>query len=211
MFKLDKLQIFKADQALFQPVSLMIEAGQIATIKGPSGIGKSTILSDILGTLEPGFKRSGHIYLNGSEISDVAVEQRHIGILFQEDLLFPHLNVYQNLVFGVPSHWTKKEKQQRIKEALAEAGLAGFESRDIATLSGGQRSRVSLLRTLLSEPRLMLLDEPFSKLDDSLREQFRGWVFSQLKQQNIAAVLVTHDQQDIPDGAVCIELEASHA
>jgi len=210
-FELINFQIKLNNKPLFKPFSLNIKAGQIGAITGPSGSGKSTILSDILGILTANFSRSGSILLNGKKMTDLPTEQRQIGIFFQDDLLFPHLNVFENLVFGLPAALSKKQKSQSISEALTHAGLQGFEKRDIATLSGGQRARISLLRTLLSEPKLILLDEPFSKLDEELRDQFRNWVFNQIQQQNIPAVLVTHDIRDIPASAVKTELEVSYA
>lgn len=210
-FELTNFQIQLNKEPLFEPFSLHVKAGQIGAITGPSGSGKSTILSDILGVLAAGFSRTGYIKLNDKEITGLPTEQRHIGIFFQDDLLFPHLNVFENLVFGLPAKLSRRAKTEKISEALAHAGLEGFEKRDIATLSGGQRARISLLRTLLSEPKLILLDEPFSKLDEQLRDQFRSWVFSQIQQQNIPAVLVTHDSRDIPDSAVKIQLEVCYA
>ena len=210
-FELTDFQITLNNEALFEPFSLHIKAGQIGAITGPSGSGKSTILSDILGVLPAIFSRSGNIRLNEKDITGLPTGQRHVGIFFQDDLLFPHLNVFENLVFGIPAKLSKKEKALKISSALSHAGLQGFEKRDIATLSGGQRARISLLRTLLSEPKLILLDEPFSKLDEELRDQFRSWVFKQIQLQDIPAVLVTHDARDIPESAVKIELEVSYA
>ncbi|MHA2939597.1 ATP-binding cassette domain-containing protein [Vibrio sp. RC27] len=206
-FELIDFQIAMGDSPLFEPFSLTVKAGQVGAITGPSGSGKSTILSDILGDLAPVFSRKGGMILNGTELSGIPTSKRQIGILFQDDLLFPHLNVFENLVFGLPSKLSQQQKHERISSALNHAGLSGFEERDIATLSGGQRSRISLLRTLLSEPKVILLDEPFSKLDETLRDQFRSWVFSQIQTQNIPAVLVTHDVKDIPDSAVKTQLK----
>ncbi|MFT5008416.1 MAG: putative thiamine transport system ATP-binding protein, partial [Granulosicoccus sp.] len=153
----------------------------------------------------------GEILLNGNSLRTVPIERRQVGILFQDDLLFPHLNVFENLLFGLPAHFSRDEKTARIQDALSESGLGSYALRDIATLSGGQRARISLLRTLLSEPKLMLLDEPFSKLDRTLRGQFRAWVFEQLGHQHIPVVLVTHDPEDIPDGSRIVDLEAPDA
>ncbi len=206
-FELVDYQLRLHQQPLFQHFSVKINPGEILAITGPSGSGKSTLLSDISGVLAATFFSKGEMLLNGKSLRPLKIAQRKVGILFQDDLLFPHLNVYQNLVFGLPEHLNKSQKQQRITEALIEADLEGFEIRDIATLSGGQRSRISLLRTLLSEPKLILLDEPFSKLDKSLREQFRPWVFQHISEQNIPAVLVTHDNDDIPNESHTVKLE----
>jgi putative thiamine transport system ATP-binding protein len=117
-----------------------------------------------------------------------------LGLLFQDPLLFPHLSVAENLCFGMPAQ--RQDKQALATQSLREMGLEGFENRDPATLSGGQKSRVALLRTLLSEPVAVLLDEPFNKLDASLRREVRETVFARLRNAGLPVVLVTHDQED---------------
>jgi putative thiamine transport system ATP-binding protein len=124
-------------------------------------------------------------------------ERRRLGLLFQDDLLFPHLTVGGNLAFAMPPDVRPRaERERRIAAALAEAGLEGFALRDPATLSGGQRARVALLRTLLAEPRALLLDEPFGKLDADLRDAFRRFVFEHARERGLPMVLVTHDSVD---------------
>jgi putative thiamine transport system ATP-binding protein len=199
---LDSIQINLNGSELFSPVSLSVEPGRIVTVMGPSGCGKSTLLASICGNLEPGFSLSGTIRLGDRILNDVPMENRRIGILFQDDLLFPHLDVFGNMAFGLPSQLTFEQKKERIRTALAMADLSGFEKRDIATLSGGQKARVSLLRTLLSEPEAILLDEPFSKLDKQLRQNVREFVFSQITKLAIPALLVTHDIDDAPDETI---------
>ncbi|WP_230390386.1 ATP-binding cassette domain-containing protein [Reinekea sp. G2M2-21] len=211
IFTLNQYQIFLNNQPLFQPLSTQLSTGELLAITGASGSGKSTIMADISGVLAPVFNSQGQIHLNGRDLRPLPVEQRKVGILFQDDLLFPHLNVYENLVFGLPGKWSKTEKKERIHQVLQQATLADYQDRDIATLSGGQRARIALLRTLLSEPDLILLDEPFSKLDKALREQFRPWVYDQIRQLNIPAILVTHDHDDIPKGSQTLHLEIQHA
>ena len=194
---LENLQVRLKQQWLFDPVSVTVTPGSIATVMGPSGCGKSTLLAAICGNLDPGFCLSGTVSLDGRELNHVPMEKRKVGILFQDDLLFPHLDVFGNLAFGLSA---VDDREARIRSALANADLEGFEHRDIATLSGGQRARVSLLRTLLSEPRAILLDEPFSKLDQQLRQNVREFVFSAVLKLNIPALLVTHDANDAADG-----------
>lgn len=204
--KLVDFSVRLAQQPLFQTLNVQLAAQEVLAVVGSSGAGKSSLLAAIAGTLDPHFSISGDIYLAGNNLYRVPIEQRRVGILFQDDLLFPHLNVYQNLVFGLSKKLSKKEKMTRIDSALAAAELAGYGKRDPATLSGGQRARIALLRTLLAEPALILLDEPFARLDQSLRIQFRDWVFQQIRYLQIPAVLVTHDHSDIPTGAQVIKL-----
>lgn len=206
-FRLTDLSITIGQITLFSPINLTLSAGEIGTIMGPSGSGKSSLLAAISGTLGPDFQIDGDIELGERSLLGVKVQHRRVGILFQEDLLFPHLNVAQNLLFAVPAELSRQQRQQRVSRALASAELSGFEDRDIATLSGGQRARISLVRTLLSEPDLILLDEPFAKLDLALREPFRRWVFGRITALDIPALLVTHDPNDCPDLARRVELQ----
>lgn len=168
--------------------------GQVLTVMGPSGSGKSTLLAALIGALPPGFTASGRVLLNGRDLSGLPTAERRIGLLFQDDVLFPHLSVAQNLGFGLRPGGAKSERLARIEAALADMGLHGFGPRDPATLSGGQRARVALARTLLAEPLALLLDEPFSRLDQSLRAQIRDLVFNAAR--SLPVILVTHDPED---------------
>lgn len=197
--ELDKVKVSYNNTDLFDPISIIIRKGEIATVMGPSGCGKSTLLSAISGNLSHDFYLQGDILLEGKSLIKVPMELRSIGILFQDDLLFPHMDIGNNLAFAIPKDVSKKERKQRINKVLETAGLKGFYKRDPATLSGGQRARVSLLRSLLAEPKALLLDEPFSKLDKELKDQMRSFVFSQIRKMNIPALLVTHD----PDDSAC--------
>jgi putative thiamine transport system ATP-binding protein len=163
---------------------------------GPSGSGKSSLLAFICGTLDPAFRAIGRVRLDGADIGNLAPERRRLGILFQDDLLFPHLSVGGNLAFGLPAGLPSRERRTRAMAALAEAGLSGFVDRDPASLSGGQRARVALLRMLLSEPKALLLDEPFGRLDSHLRGQFRQLVFARARAQGLPVLMVTHDRED---------------
>lgn len=204
--ELENLQVSYKGNHLFLPVDLTIPQGRIATIMGPSGCGKSTLLAAIAGNLEYGFEVKGSIILNGRELNSTRMEKRKVGILFQDDLLFPHFDVMGNLLFGISGHLSVNEKHSRIMSVLERAGLQDFARRDVATLSGGQKARVSLLRTLLSEPEAVLFDEPFSSLDKPLRSSFRNFVHEQIMQLNIPALLVTHDEADSCGGYI-IELK----
>ncbi|MCT8329323.1 ATP-binding cassette domain-containing protein [Albidovulum sediminis] len=175
----------------------LIRPGETLTVMGPSGSGKSTLLAAITGTLAPAFTLSGRVRLDGVDITHMPTEARRVGILFQDELLFPHLSVGGNLAFGLRPHVRgRAERRARIEEALEAIGLAGFFDRDPATLSGGQRARVALMRMLLSEPCALLLDEAFSKLDATLRGQIRELVFDTARDQGLPVLQVTHDISD---------------
>lgn len=210
-FELQQLSVDLHHKPLFAPLSIELRAGDIATVMGPSGSGKSTLLAAICGTLSPAFGIKGLMRLNERNLARLPVEDRGVGILFQDDLLFPHLDVYHNLAFALPPGLGKTERRDQIESALASANLPGQGKRDVATLSGGQRARVSLLRTLLAEPELILLDEPFAKLDQTLRQNFRDWVFARIQEMGIPALLVTHDPADRPAGGPLLQLESPYA
>lgn len=201
MLNIQNLTIAQQGQPLFSALSLTVEPGEVVTLTGVSGSGKSTLLNWMIGDLDPAFVATGALWLNAVRCDTLPIEARHIGLLFQDDLLFPHLSVGHNLAMALPAaRGDARARRQRVEHTLAAIGLAGFHDRDPATLSGGQRARVSLMRTLLAEPRALLLDEPFSKLDAVLRTEFRALVFAQIALQNIPTLLVTHDPGDVPPG-----------
>ncbi len=145
---------------------------------------------------------------SGGEAQTLAAQALwQLGILFQDPLLFDHFSVGQNLQLALPENVRGEARKTAVEEALSRAGLAGFAPRDPVTLSGGQRARVSLLRALLARPEALLLDEPFSRLDASLRAGFRRWVFEELARQAIPAILVTHDREDCPPTGRCLAME----
>ncbi|APX94031.1 ABC transporter ATP-binding protein [Halomonas sp. 1513] len=182
-----------------------VAPGEVLTVMGPSGSGKSTLLAYAAGFLAPAFHASGQVLLGGQDVTALPAEQRGIGLLFQDPLLFPHLSVAGNLRFGLPR--ATPDKSARVEAALADIGLAGFGARDPATLSGGQQARVALMRLLLSAPKAVLLDEPFSKLDMALRHEMRQLVFDQLRAAGLPSLLVTHDHADAEDaGGQVVEL-----
>jgi putative thiamine transport system ATP-binding protein len=187
-----------AGKVLVPPLDVAVGPGEVLSVMGPSGSGKSTLLAFIGGFLDPAFAASGRVEVDGRDVTGLPAETRGIGILFQDDLLFPHLSVGQNLAFGLAAGVRgKHERRARVAAALENAGLAGFADRDPATLSGGQRARVSLMRALLAEPRALLLDEPFSKLDGALRDEFRAFLFSDLRRRGLPTIQVTHDPADV--------------
>lgn len=185
--------------------------GELQVITGPSGIGKSTLLHWLLGNVPEHVAISGQIMLSGTDITDLAIEQRRVGLLMQDVYLFPHLNVQDNICFALPknpqffsSKLQRSSNKQRRLEALnmlEQINLAHLAKRYPQNLSGGERSRVGLIRALANQPQVMLLDEPFAALDPSSREQMGSWAFQQLADQNIPIVMVSHDVEDIPSSA----------
>jgi putative thiamine transport system ATP-binding protein len=183
---LDGVFIRLPGRVLIPPLTCSVAPGEVTTVMGPSGCGKSSLLAFICGTLDPAFTAGGRVRLGDAEIGNLPPERRRIGILFQDDLLF--------------------------EAALAEAGLAGFGDRNPATLSGGQRARVALLRTLLSEPQALLLDEPFGRLDLRLRGRFREAVLEHARSRGLPTLLVTHDPEDAAAaGGPVIEITITEA
>jgi putative thiamine transport system ATP-binding protein len=196
------------ERPLIRQLSLAVAAGEIATVMGPSGSGKSSLLQLLCGTLDPAFRWSGRFLLDGVELAALPPERRRVGILFQDDLLFPHLSVGDNLAFGLSASLRDRgERRRRVTAALKEADLEGYGERDPATLSGGQRARVALMRTLLAEPKALLLDEPFAKLDANLKQRFRAFVFDHARAERLPTLMVTHDVADAEfAGGAIVEL-----
>lgn len=194
---LQNLALTLNGKALIKPFSLDVAPSEIVTLMGPSGCGKSSLLSAISGGLAGAFSQSGTVTINGRDISRLPPAKRRIGRLFQDDLLFPHLSVGENLLFGMP-RGPRDQRIAKMRAALLEIELEGSETRSPQTLSGGQRQRVALMRSLLAEPEAMLLDEPFSKLDDTLSAAMRDLTFSKLIATATPTLLVTHDKSDAP-------------
>ncbi|MFM5202140.1 ATP-binding cassette domain-containing protein [Aeromonas caviae] len=201
MLHTSALTLFLDGAPLLTLPPLRVAPGEVLTLMGPSGCGKSSLLAALAGVLPPGgpIRLTGDILLGAHRLTPLPPQERGVGILFQDDLLFAHLTVAENLMFGMPAHLKGMEaRQTRAREALAEVGLEAQADKLPGALSGGQRARVSLLRALLAEPRALLLDEPFSRLDKPLRAAFRTLVFERLRTQAIPALLVTHDEEDAP-------------
>lgn len=208
MLEIKDLSLRLAGQPLLHNVTIAVAGGEILTLMGPSGSGKSTLFAWAIGALPAAFQAEGSLWLNGDRRDTLATEKRQIGLLMQDALLFDAWSVGQNLLLALPATVPRGQRRARVDAALARAGLAGFYPRDPATLSGGQRARVALLRALLAEPQALLLDEPFSRLDATLRDSFREWVFAELRQRSIPVLLVTHDASDIPANGRCLKLES---
>ena len=202
MLKVNHLTI----EPLFREVNFCVPRGEIVTLMGPSGSGKSTLFAWMVGALSDDFQARGELWLDARRCDGLPVESRGLGILFQDALLFEQFSVGQNLLLALPERIVGRARREAVEQALDSAGLSGHYASDPATLSGGERARVSLLRALLAEPQALLLDEPFSRLDKTLRTTFRTWVFVAVRARNIPVVLVTHDEDDIPPGGKLIEI-----
>ena len=182
--------------ALLHGLHLRVPPGVVHTVMGASGSGKSSLLASVCGTLPEGLHFDGTVQLNGVRIDQLPPQARRVGILFQEDLLFAHMTVRENLLFAV-APGPRAAREAQVAQALHDVEMPGYADADPAALSGGQRSRVALARALLAQPRALLLDEPFSKLDAALRSRMRALVFGLVQQRQIPALLVTHDAADI--------------
>ena len=196
--QIKNLQLYRKGELLLS-LDEQIAGGEILTVMGPSGSGKSSLLNWLTGTLPNGFTAIGEVWLNDENVSHLPTHLRHIGVLYQDALLFSHLSVAGNIAFAMPKsnkNSNKKQRREKIEQALAQVGLAGMGDRHPDNLSGGQQARVALLRTLLSAPKAILLDEPFSKLDTQLRVDTRQLVFEQIRTHKLPAIMVTHDYSD---------------
>ena len=183
------------ESRLLTNVNFTVDKGDIVTLMGPSGCGKSTL-----------FSCTGELWLNEQRIDILPTAQRQIGILFQDALLFDQFSVGQNLLLALPATLKGNARRNAVNDALERSGLEGAFHQDPATLSGGQRARVALLRALLAQPKALLLDAPFSRLDVALRDNFRQWVFSEVRALAIPVVQVTHDLQDVPADSSVLDM-----
>jgi putative thiamine transport system ATP-binding protein len=184
------------DKTLIKDLSFEITDGQVLSIMGPSGIGKSSLLHFLSGSLSPNLTTTGEAFLNDEALHTKSMQDRKVGLLQQMPLLFPHMSIIENLLFAIPADINKAERITMAQHALEKLGIPDKANALPNELSGGQQARVALLRTLLSKPDYLLLDEPFSKLDPALRRDVRAFVLNEIRQANIPALLVTHDPED---------------
>jgi spermidine/putrescine transport system ATP-binding protein len=182
------------DRDLLCGISFSVEKGETVCLLGPSGSGKSTLLRIIAGLEIP---ERGRILWDGVDLQGVATHQRNFGLVFQDYALFPHLNVFDNIAFGLRmKNLTKMEIQPRVNDVLKKVNLKGFEDRAVTDLSGGEQQRVALARALAPSPRLLMFDEPLGALDHNLREQLMGELRDLLHDSGVPAIYVTHDQEE---------------
>jgi spermidine/putrescine transport system ATP-binding protein len=182
------------DLRALKGVSAQIMEGEFFSLLGPSGCGKTTLLRTIAGFED---LTDGVVLIDGKDMDGVPPNQRPANMVFQSYAIFPHLNVGENVAFGLRrKKMSILEKKEKVKEALNMVGLVGYENRSSHTLSGGQRQRVALARALILRPRVLLLDEPLSALDKKLREQMQTELRRLQRQVGITFILVTHDQEE---------------
>jgi putative spermidine/putrescine transport system ATP-binding protein len=178
-------------------LSLAVAEGEIVALLGPSGSGKTTALRLVAGFESPD---RGRVIVEGEDITALPPERRRVGMVFQHYALFPHMTVGGNVAFGLhPRKVPAAERRRRVAEALASVDLAGFEERKVTQLSGGQQQRVALARALAPEPRVLLLDEPLSNLDPTLREKTRRELKEVIRRVGITTLFVTHEQEEAFD------------
>ena len=190
--QLDKLTLAYGDTVAVKDLDLTIEKGELVALLGPSGCGKTTTMRSIAGLLTPA---SGRINLDGDDITRVSANKRNVGLVFQSYALFPHLTVYENVAFGLRLKGVSgQDLDKRVTAGLKSVGLSSFASRKPAELSGGQQQRVALARSMVKEPKVLLLDEPLSNLDARLRLEMRAELQRVQKETGVTMIFVTHDQ-----------------
>lgn len=210
MLEVNAVSLRAGERDLLSEVSLRLGAGESLALLGPSGSGKTTLLRIIMGFEAP---ESGSVSWQGRELSGsnrvtVPTEQRRFGMVFQEAALFPHLNVTENVAFGL-NRLPADERRERTREWLARMRLEPLKRRPVQALSGGERQRVALARALAARPNLLLLDEPFSNLDRLVRGELLEELRAALAETGTASILVTHDVRDAVDfGANLLLLSA---
>ncbi|WP_321387745.1 ABC transporter ATP-binding protein [uncultured Enterococcus sp.] len=190
----DVLKQYDDDETVLKNVSFEIEEGKFYTLLGPSGCGKTTILRILAGFTDVS---KGDVYFEGSRINDVPANKRPVNTVFQDYALFPHMNVFDNVAFGLKiKKMPKQEIEKKVIDALRMVQLPGYEKREISEMSGGQRQRVAIARAIVNEPKVLLLDEPLSALDLKLRTAMQYELRELQQRLGITFIFVTHDQEE---------------
>jgi thiamine transport system ATP-binding protein len=194
MLAVTEITVHFGDHAVLDRMSLELSAGEVVALVGPSGVGKSTLLRVIAGLLRPD---AGSVELDGRDITELATHQRNIGLMFQDEQLFPHLSVAGNVGFGLRmKHQARAAIDTRVTELLQLVGLAELGDRKIDRLSGGEAKRVALARALAPKPAVLLLDEPLTGLDRELHDRLVGDLSGLLRSTGTTTLLVTHDAEE---------------
>ena len=182
------------ESVLLSDLHVDVHAGEVVALLGPSGCGKSTLLQTILGSVPA---HAGSVLVDGVDVTTVPIEKRRIGIVFQQPLLFPHLSVGRNVSYGLERQGVSRaDARVRARDLLAWVGLEELVDRDVQSLSGGQSQRVAVARAMAVDPRVLLLDEPFSALDEELRERLATETTRSLRGKDVAVVYVTHSRDE---------------
>ena len=189
--EIDRISVTFGRRRVLDAVSLDVASGEVVALRGPSGSGKTTLLRVIAGLLAPD---AGAVRVDGRDVTTEPTHLRRIGMVFQDNQLFPHRDVAGNVEFGLRmQRVSRPERRRRTEEVLALVGLDGFERRRVTSLSGGEAKRVALARSLAPEPSVLLLDEPLTGLDRELHDQLAADLSALLRRNRMTALLVTHD------------------
>lgn len=192
MLELDHIRKSFGDKTVLKDITLTVETGEIISILGSSGSGKTTLLNIILGILN---SDSGKLMFNGEDITDAPLEDRNFNIVFQDYALFPHLNAYDNIVYGLKNQEGATDEAE-LKEIIDLFDLSDHLNKRISELSGGQKQRVALARTIVMKPKVLLLDEPLSALDSVIKESIKELIKEISNRYNLTTIMVTHDPEE---------------
>ncbi len=194
MLVVDSVSVSLGGQSVLNTVSLAVAAGEVVAVFGPSGSGKSTLLRAVAGLVEV---ESGRVVIDGVDVTSVPTHRRRVGMVFQDEQLFPHRDVAGNVAFGLEMAGVgRRERESRVEELLSAVGLDGFGDRDVSTLSGGEAKRVALARSLAPRPAVLLADEPLTGLDADLHDRLAVEVGAVLRESGTTTLWVTHDRAE---------------
>lgn len=194
MLVVDSVSVSLGGRSVLDAVSLEVSAGEVVAVFGPSGSGKSTLLRAVAGLVEV---ESGRVVIDGVDVTGVPTHRRRVGMVFQDEQLFPHRDVAGNVAFGLEMAGVgRRERESRVEELLSAVGLDGFGDRDVSTLSGGEAKRVALARSLAPRPAVLLADEPLTGLDADLHDRLAVEVGAVLRESGTTTLWVTHDRAE---------------